>query len=139
MWQTENFRKHHKEVLDLTTKISNLLSPGLDARDAASIRSLLSVLSGKLTIHLALEDKDLYPRMIAHKDLSIATMARTYKDEMGGLSERFGQYTKKWSTPASIQTSPSEFSRETTDVFRALHKRINKEDNELYCAFDRIS
>lgn len=139
MWQTENFRKHHKEVSELTGKISDLISPGLDEKKAADIRGLLSVLAGKLSIHLALEDKDLYPRMIAHEDKFVSSLARKYQLEMGEIADRFAQYTRKWPTPSAIHKNSGEFTAETESIFRSLSRRMDKEDNELYAAFDRLS
>jgi iron-sulfur cluster repair protein YtfE (RIC family) len=138
MSRTESFRRQHKEILEIAGEISSQLNSNQLAKDASGVRKSLTTLAGKLNIHLAMEDKSLYPKLINHQDANVSTVAKKYIEEMGSLADVFGQYLKKWSLAATIQNNPVDFINETKGIFNALSKRIDKEDNELYCMFDKL-
>ncbi len=138
MGEIENFRRQHKEILQVATEISSLLKPDQIAKDAGVIRSLLSTLVGKLNVHLSMEDDALYPRLLAHKDANVNSIAKRFIDEMGGFNKVFREYTKKWPSPTAIQNAPVEFNKETKGIFDALFKRIEKEDNELFPLVNKL-
>ena len=100
------------------------------------MRTLLSNLAGKLNLHLAMEDKALYPRLMEKKDAESGVLARKYMDEMGGLAQVFTTYNSKWQVSA-ISADAAGFCRETQTVFAALGKRIEREDNHLYPLVDQ--
>lgn len=140
MKRTENFRKQHQEMLQIAGEIAALLKAELLVNDANAnqARKLLSALAGKLTVHLSMEDKALYPRLLQHKDDQIKKLAKEYMTEMGGLGDTFQEYNKRWSNAPTIQNRAAEFVNETGSVLQALAKRIEREDNELYEFFDKI-
>lgn len=137
MGVTDNLRKHHKELLDTTSKLSILLQVDRLRNDAANARGLLSMLAGKLAVHLVMEDKSLYPHFLTHKDERIRSLAHQYINEMGMVRESFEAYSKRWSTSAKIQDNPEDFIKETKGILNILLKRIEKEDYELYPLFER--
>jgi hypothetical protein len=90
-----------------------------------------------LKAHLALEDSTLYPKLMAHADPAVATTARRYQQEMGGLQTAFSNYIERWPTAPSIQQQPDLFLSQTQQVVTALLARVEREDNELYPMADR--
>jgi hypothetical protein len=102
------------------------------------MRTLLSSLAGKLTVHLAMEDKGMYVRLLKHKDGQIRTTATTYLDEMGGIKAVFNAYLERWPSATAIQANPTGFIAETEGILAALSIRISKEDNELYAMVDAL-
>jgi hemerythrin-like domain-containing protein len=118
--------------------MSELLDPDRIAKDPKEIRDLLSILSGKLSIHLAMEDKSLYPELLDSPHESIRETARKYVDEMGGISGLFNEYLARWPYGATIQDHPAEFIQETRSIFTILYRRIEREDNELFPLIDAI-
>lgn len=134
---TDSFRQHHTELLQIATEMSRHLNAEQLKKDANEIRSMLSKLSGKLNVHLTMEDKSLYPSLLNHTDPNLKLIANRFIKEMGGIKEVFGGYLKKWPTPSSIQANAAEFVAETKNIFSALSKRIEKEDKELYSLVDK--
>lgn len=61
MERTENFRRQHKELLQITTDLSSLLREEQLRKNASEARGVLSMLAGKLKIYLTMEDDVLYP------------------------------------------------------------------------------
>jgi hemerythrin-like domain-containing protein len=137
MAATASFRKQHDELLAVAGEIGKLLDASRLADDAASARTLLSNLAGKLKIHLAMEDKTLYPRLMQDPDPKVSAMAKRFADEMGGIAEVFGGYMERWPTARAIQEAPQRFVTDTQKLFGALSTRIDRENNQLYPLLDQ--
>ncbi len=136
MAYTKKFRAQHGELLNVVKAIVKLLDENGLRKDATEVRHLLSVLHGKLSVHLAMEDKSLYPRLLRHHDGDIRATTQRYIDEMGSLAGAFKDYIGRWPTPSAIQSDPATFIAETGGVFEALGKRVDQENNELYVLAD---
>lgn len=136
MVQTGSFRQHHSEVRRLIATISDLLDADHIARDSAPISTAIRELSGKFSIHLAMEDGLLYPRMVASDDGS--ETARRFQEEMGGLKSEFDAYKRRWPNRSAISGDPVGFVAETRGVIRALTTRIRREEDVLYPLGDRL-
>lgn len=132
MSQIKNFQEQHTKVLQIVGEISSLLKGGQVARDAQQLRQLLSKLAGVINIHLAMEDKSLYPALLTHQNAVVRSTAKKFMDEMGSIRQAFESYMRKWPASTSIQNNPTEFARETANLFNALSKRIARENSELY-------
>jgi len=138
MGKTDNFRRQHKEILSVAKTISDNLDEKKLAQDSGYVRSLLSDLTGKVKVHLKMEDDGIYPILIDSNNDEVKTTAQQFSDEMGGLSQAYVDFVEKWPTPLSIQQKPAEFISEITGIFNALSARIEKEDNILYEIFDKV-
>jgi len=137
MTATASFRKQHSELLTVAGEIGKLLDAARLAADATSARTLLSNLAGKLKVHLAMEDKTLYPRLMQDPDPKVSAMAKRFADEMGGIAEVFGGYMDRWPTAKAIQEAPQRFVTDTQKLFAALSTRIDRENNQLYPLLDQ--
>lgn len=138
MARTDNLRKQHAEIIHLAREINGLLSDALDEQGAAAIRPLLAKLAGLVSLHLAIEDRSLYPPLAAHPDGAVRTLSKRYSDEMGGIAAAFNDYTAKWQTTARMRADPAAFSAASKAVFNALSKRIHYEHKELYPLLDKL-
>jgi hypothetical protein len=136
MAYTQKFRTQHGEILKVAKSIAQLLDADSLRKDATEVRHLLSVLHGKLSVHLVMEDKSLYPRLLRHHDGEIRSLTQRYIDEMGSLAGAFKAYVGRWPTPSAIQADPEAFIAETSAVFDALGKRVQQENGELYVLAD---
>ncbi|HEU4851244.1 MAG TPA: hemerythrin domain-containing protein [Telluria sp.] len=138
MARTDTFRKHHDEILGIAREINGQLGSTIDDNTAEAIRKLMARLNGLVTLHLAMEDKALYPALLAHSDASVKDTARRFSDEMGSVAEAFVGYMKSWSTSAQIKANPVGFTTESKAIFNALSKRIHRENVELYVLLDAV-
>ena len=124
--------RQHKEieeiVLDIEQKIDNNDIEG----DATHIAKQISMLAGKLRIHLATEDKSMYPYLLEKGDEKVKRLAREYADEMGHINEAFMAYKDEFNTRTKIMNNPQGFLSETKRVFKVLGERMAKEDTQLY-------
>jgi hemerythrin-like domain-containing protein len=137
MAATDSFRKQHTDLLAVAGEIGKKLDPAQLAKDASQARMLLSSLAGKLKVHLAMEDKTLYPRLMQDPDPEVSGLAKRFADEMGGIAEVFAGYTDRWPSGKAIQEAPQQFVTDTKKLFAALATRIERENNQLYPLLDQ--
>ncbi|HEY0490314.1 MAG TPA: hemerythrin domain-containing protein [Telluria sp.] len=139
MARTDSYRKHHDEILGIAREINALLGDSISDSNADTIRKLLSRLAGLVNVHLAMEDKGLYPELLAHGDASVKATARRFSDEMGSVAAAFVGYINTWPTSTAIKGDPVRFTTESKAIFNALSKRIHRENTELYVLLDALA
>ena len=132
MSRTDNLKRQHQEIVKIVTEISGYLIPDRAKADAPKVHTLLSSLAGKLKLHLATEDKILYPELLKHNDEKVKVVTKKFMTEMGTIGAVFEGYLGKWKTPADIQNNPAGFVADTKGLFDVLAKRVTKEEAELY-------
>jgi len=138
MAATDSFKQHHVEILATARKLAGLLDVAQLTRNAENARGVLSELAGRLKIHLAMEDKALYPRLLTQGDAEAKRVTQRFMNEMGTLSKSFETYVKRWPSPAAIQASAASFVAETKAIFAALQARVGLEERDLYPLADRL-
>ena len=130
--KTSVYRTQHSELARLAACI-----PAEGAMPNAFEASLaLARLKGVLGVHLKLEDDVLYPAMLAHESAEVREKAAKYQREMGTLAAAFTQFYQKWASNSAIEANPSGFQREWAGILKALQKRIEAEESDLYAAVD---
>lgn len=127
-----NYTEKHKEIMDDATAILKLLEPGPGVKDADEVRKLLSFLAGKLKVHLAAEDRFLYPMLLESNDAAVRKTAEAFVKEMGGIYGSFSDFLNRWPSGAAIREKDDIFSAEMKKMIQSLAERIHREDSELY-------
>ncbi len=136
MSETKRFRDQHDRMLTLVSEISAHLNVDELSHDTTEVKRLLLILLGKLSVHLTMEDKALYPRLLEHPDEKIKAIANRFIDDMGSIGEAVEDYKSKWLPASNIQKESALFIEHTKGIFEALKNRIEKENNELYKTLD---
>lgn len=124
--QTRLYRQQHAEIRRLLDEADRSLV------DAEACRSVLARLAGVLNIHLAMEDRALYPRMMTHDDPLVRETAMAYRQGMGQLGTAFEAFCRKWGAHGAIEVSPDHFSRAQRVMAQALKQRMDMEDGNLF-------
>lgn len=138
MSQTQIFRRQHDALELLAADFMAALGTcktELQARDCART---LAKLTGILLMHLAAEDRSLYPRMMASQDVATAQTAHRFAEEMGGLAGAYRDFNAKWSRAEAILADVPGCMAEAQSVFAALGNRIARENDELYPLADQM-
>lgn len=138
MLRTSNFRRQHDDILALVDEIQQLCGAGINEINAETIRQNLMKLMGKVKIHLAQEDKSLYPNAVASNNKNAIVIAERFQKEMGNLSGTFISFVESWHSPSAIADNPSGFTSEASQIFAALGARIKRENEELYPIIDQL-
>lgn len=129
MANLDNYFRQHKEISELINIIKILTAKDLIA-NSKEIAITLNSLSGKLKVHLSMEDKYLYPNLKAKNESK--NIAEKFENEMGNLAKEFLNYKEKYNTYIKIIESPINFKNETTKIMKALEDRMSREENDLY-------
>ena len=95
------------------------------------LRALHHELAVTLNAHLKAEDSLLYPPLFESLDRQIASTARAFSDEMGGLALAYRAHCDKWSAVA-IAADWAGYCVECRHILDALTIRITRENRELY-------
>jgi len=136
--KTQRYRQQHEDILATAAIISDKLNHEAISQDANEIRMLLSNLIGKLQYHLAIEDKFVYPNLLAYKEPKVVSTAQEFINEMGGIMKSIETYKLKWSNAHKIEAEPVDFISETQTILDKLIQRTEKENNELYKIVDEL-
>jgi len=139
MQSMELLKNQHKVVISMTTNILGLLTKEPFTSEVDNINISLRILAGKVREHLALEDREVYPRLLLYGDSAIVSLVTQYKNGIGNLLPRFNFYIENWSNKAKIQEHSTDFIRETNEILNALLQRVETEDAELYPLVDKLN
>jgi hypothetical protein len=135
----DNLSRQHQELVRTATEMFGWLDAAkLRARGAGEVHRALSSLTGILNVHLAMEDRSLYPHLVNHRDAALRTLARRFLDERAELRARYDDYRARWSTAAAIAAEVERFIDETRLVLGMLWTRMKLEDDVLHPEIVRI-
>jgi hypothetical protein len=129
---TELLRKQHDDALAMADRLMDLIGSHVPGGGAVAILMQLNRLIGLLRVHLAHEDVELYPGLIASTDPNVARTAKAYVDDMGGLAAELEIFARHWSCSASIDSGMGEFREGVDGLMLALAVRIERENLYLY-------
>lgn len=125
----ERLSEEHAQIDTILTEILAIVS-----RHSAPVEGLPSLrwrLRHMLTVHLAKEDRHLYPDLKRSPDRHLAALASEMEREVGHLAEDFHRYCHDWDAGAIAMDWPG-FCTETQRILAALRQRIRREERELY-------
>lgn len=86
----------------------------------------LLVMSAHIKIHLASEDRLLYPKLATSNDSGVSVMANQYQAEMGGLSAALRDFVERWRIADWVASDPEGFRAASNQVLRALHDVVRR-------------
>lgn len=133
----QRYKQQHGDILRDVGALRELIQSGID-QHADTISQLLVSMSTGIKFHLAAEDAVLYPALLRADDPAVVELSRGYQAEMQGIAGAFGEFVRKWRVATHIAGDPEGFRGEANAVFRALHERIRRENQELYPAAERL-
>lgn len=132
---TQDFRGHHETAMTLIDDIliaSEALCRSANPLCCRILGQQFDQLTDLLQLHFAMEDKLLYPQLMAAPDHLVAATARKFFAEMGDIGPAYLRFAAAWTRPRAIERAPIAFHRQCEAMFEALAKRIAHEDAELY-------
>ncbi len=132
---TSSLREQHAGLAAQLGAIDQAIKAG---KPGTELRKLLIEFSGKLTIHLAAEDRMVYPQLQSSPDTAVAAMAKRFASEMGGLGAAFKAFNHTYNAGAAIDTDRAGFAKAFGGIVAAIVARVKAEETELYAAVDRL-
>ena len=131
----DKFKHQHIDILSSITRLRQLSREGV-AENAAAIAAQVVQVSGLVKLHLAGEDRNLYPALEESGDARLVRMSRAYRDEMKDIAQAYLGFAARWNTARQVALEPDGFRTDANLVLRRLFERIQREDREFYPAVD---
>lgn len=129
MLKRETLSEEHRELASLADAIVDLVAA--PAPDFQTLGALRWRMSRVLLVHLAKEDKLLYPQLRHSDRPGAARLATRFAEEMGDLAQSFTEYVEDWPVQRA-QTDWTGFATATRAILDRLRERIRREETELY-------
>ena len=126
------YLEQHKEILKLMEDIQILINENSIEKNADTIAHFVAKLAGKISVHLSLEDKFMYPKLAESTDPQIQGIGLRYQKQMGSIAGNFVIYKDKYNTKKEVLVGASNIKSETDKIFREIVNRIKTEEQELY-------
>lgn len=133
----DKFKHQHLDILSAIGELRELVQSGI-SEHAADIAQRIVAMSGIVKLHLAVEDRLLYPALEASGNKALAGMSQRYRSEMEGIAGSYLHFAAKWNTALHLSTEPDAFRQEANHVLKALYERMKREDREFYPAIEAI-
>lgn len=134
--EMRRLRAEHDALATLSRILMELVDRPHSPRptELASVRGMLR---DTLVRHLKCEDWVLYPRLKASGDAALIQMATEFVAEVGDIAGDFQVYDGKWTEEEVVADWPG-FCNETRAVLSLLAVRIERENEDLYPAVERL-
>lgn len=127
----QRFEAQHEAILSGIDKLRELTRQGI-AENAAAIAREVVAISSTIKLHLAGEDRMLYPAAQRSGDTAVAQLAQRYQQDMGPLATQFEAFVRRWNTPQPLRDQAEAFRREANTVLRLVWERMQRENSEFY-------
>jgi hypothetical protein len=127
-------RHQHAELLLLAREIGALVDENRATLDLTRVRLKLSTWVRKLRVHLTLEERLVYPRLVRDRDPSIAKKATEHQEELRGLREGLSRFSpsRLANGLADDDASAVELIEDARRTFAAAAAMFRVEEAELY-------
>ncbi|MGK5080003.1 hemerythrin domain-containing protein [Janthinobacterium sp. HLX7-2] len=134
----DKFKQQHLAILAAIDDLRQLARGGV-AVQAPAIASQIIAMSGLIKLHLAVEQRYLYPAAQACGVASVAQLGRQYESEMHGIAGAYLEFAGRWNSPVRLEAAPEAFRSEANSVLHALYQRMRREDHDLYPAIESLA
>ena len=133
----DKFKQEHVAILSAIDQLRELARSGV-APQSQAIAEQIVAMSGLIKLHLAVEQRYLYPAVQASGVAKVARLGLQYENEMQGIAGDYLAFAGRWNTAARLAQEPDAFRSEANTVLHALYQRMRREDTELYPAVEAI-
>lgn len=133
----DRFKHQHLDILQRIAALRNLVHRGIEA-NAAPIAQEVHELGTVVKLHLAIEDRILYPAVRQSADARMAAMGETYQQEMKGIANAYVRFTLKWSDARRVAAEPEAFRADANTVLKRVFQRMQRENHEFYPAIEAL-
>ncbi|BCN36819.1 hypothetical protein ALDI51_01380 [Alicycliphilus denitrificans] len=127
----DRFKHDHVDILGQIDRLRQLAHAGVEGNAAAIARGIVAI-SSTIKLHLAVEDRLLYPALSQSGNPELARLSQRFQHDMGSIATAFMAFARRWNTAESVRGDPQSFRREANDVLRRVYERMQRENREFY-------
>lgn len=133
----DRFKHQHVDILERIDALRALVRNGIE-KNAQFIAQQVHDLGTVVKLHLAIEDRILYPAVRKAKEAKIAAMGDVYQEEMKGIANTYIRFTAKWSDAARVAEEAEGFRADANIVLKSVYQRMQRENREFYPAIEQM-
>lgn len=121
----------HAEILRQVDSLRSLSRKGI-AENATGLAKGVVGMSSLIKLHLAAEERALYPALKRSGDAALAQLGTRFQTDMGPIAVAFGAFAQHWNTAQSIRSDAEGFRRAANETLRCLFERVRLENRDFY-------
>lgn len=121
----------HVEILRQLDDLRRLSRAGI-ADNAQKLASGVIAMSSLIKLHLAAEERALYPALQRSGTPVLAQLGKRFQADMGPIATAFETFARSWNTPQRIRDDAEGFRRAANDTLRCLWERMRLENRDFY-------
>ena len=133
----ERLKHQHADILTRIDKLRELAHAGVQ-KNAKLIAQQVKQLGAVVNLHLAIEDRIVYPAAQKSDDAHVAQLGERYQHEMTGIANAYIRFTSKWSDEKNVVGEPDEFRQAANTVLKNVYQRMRREDHEFYPVIETL-
>ncbi len=127
----DKFKHQHVDILGNIAALRHLAQAGV-AHNAAEIARLIVSMSSTIKLHLAVEDRALYPALQNGSNAELARMGQQYQKDMGPIAQAYEMFARRWNRPESVRSDVQGFRDDANRVLRMVYERMQRENRDFY-------
>lgn len=127
----DRFKHDHVDILSQIDGLRRLTHAGV-APNATAIAQAVVAISSTIKLHLAVEDRMLYPALARCGNAELERLSARFQQDMGSIATAFMAFARQWNTAESVRANPEAFRRAANDVLRRVYERMQRENREFY-------
>lgn len=127
----DRFKHEHVDILDSIAHLRRLTHSGV-ADNAAQIAQGVIAMSSLIKLHLAVEDRVLYPALHNGPDVSLARLGQRMQQEMGAIASAYIAFARRWNTAEAVRSDGAGFKADANVVLRQVYERMQRENHDFY-------
>lgn len=126
----DKFKHDHVAILSGIQRLRDLTRVGVSASE--EIATSLVKFSTTIRLHLAAEDKYLYPTLEKTQDPQLVALSRRFENEMADIAHRFMAFARNWNLGSKIEADFDGFRRAANLTLKPVWDRMQQENREFY-------
>lgn len=132
----DKLKHQHDQIYGCISALRKSTAAGI-ADNAADIARTIVSMSSLIKLHLAVEDRLLYPALRGKHKLD--EMGQAYQTEMREIAASYDGFARRWNLAAAVARDPEGFRADANTVLKRLYQRICKEDRDFYPAIEAVA
>ncbi len=124
------FETRHEAIQRGIGDLRHVCKQGIAENSAEIVRLLVSI-SATIKLHLAGEDRMLYPAALRAGDAA-GPAGTMLSGRYGPLAAEFEAFVRRWYTVQPLREQTETLRREANTVLRLLWERMQRENSEFY-------
>lgn len=133
----DKFKQQHVDILGSISMLRKLAHAGITI-NADEIAKLIVSMSSTIKLHLAVEDRVLYPALQNSNDTVMARMGQQFQDEMEVIARTYDGFVRRWNTAHNLEKDEKGFRAEANVVLKTLHERMQRENVHFYPRIEKL-